>query len=580
MSLGGNPFAESTLAGLLGEQIEGAPIGGAPEVPLVIDPYTVEISGESIKPLINTLSIDVELGRQGTAGFTLVNVNRVPLIGEAVRILFYSEVLFVGAIDRIKVRTNHTETFKTYAIECTDNSYLLFRKVITATYANQTLSAIANSVIATYLSGDGITLGTVDSAVSIPLISGERVSVFDLLKDAATSVGCIFFVDNDKKLNFISTSIEDAPMSLDEDTIEDLSQQFDRETFRNKQTVTVIGTAAAGIEPNTVTYTAQNSYQIPQQAALEGTSGTYSDSESITHPTSNTILDLQKLAVAYAKILLAVRGSIRETISVRTRQYGFRVGQLTSVSLPQLSIDSDWIIQRLSMRDLSGRWLISDMEMSSGSIRRRAQELWLDVVRKGTITALPPTAITTNRTQYTTPGNYSFVVPAGAVLVQVSCFGAGGGGGGGAISTYTFKSTRFVAGGQGGNGGLAVTVLDVVEGQTLSITVPSGGTGGVSDSHVQVTTTAVGTNGTDGGNASVSRGGGTVCLGYGGRGGIGGRANAFTGEAATFAKNADGSGLFGNVVTVGGGASGGNGGNGSPFQHASDGFDGAVWVEW
>lgn len=574
-ALGTVPFAGTLNSGA------GAPIGGPQEQELVIDPFTIEVSGESIKPLINTLSIDIELGRQGTASFTLVNIHRVPLIGEPVRVLYYSEVLFVGAIDRIHITTNNTQTFKTYAIECTDNSYLLFRKKVKRTFTNSSLTTIANALIASELINDGITLGTVDNLPNIPLLDGDAVSAFDLLNEAAVSVGAIFYIDNDRKLNFISTSIEDAPMALDENTIEDFSQKFDRETFRNKQTVIVTGTAAAGVTPNSITYTASNSFQIPQQATIEGTSGTYNDIESITHPTANDVLSLQKLGVSFAKTLLGVRGSIRETITIRTRQYGFRVGQLAAVSLPHLDVNTDWIIQNLSMRDLSGRWLISDMELTAGSLRRRAQEMWLDVVRKGKVVTIPPTAITTNVTTYSTPGSYEFVVPAGATIVQVTCFGAGGGGGGGAYHAYTFYQTRFVSGGPGGNGGLAITVIDAVPGETLFITVPSGGAGGVSQALTNNTATASGTNGGNGGDAIVARSGNfNICLAYGGWGGIRGQANAITGLSSTPPKNQNGSGLYGNVITVGGGASGGGAGNGSPLQNGGAGIHGRVLVEW
>lgn len=73
-----------------------------------------------------------------------------------------------------------------------------------------------------------------------------------------------------------------------------------------------------------------------------------------------------------------------------------------------------------------------------------------------------------NKTQYTTPGTYSFVVPKG--VNEVRALLAGGGAGG----------ARFAgAGGCGGDGGACKeVVLTVTPGETLTVVVGTGGAGG------------------------------------------------------------------------------------------------------
>lgn len=591
MSFGGFPLGESTLAGVGFAGAAPAPVGGGiggpPEVPLVIDPFTVELSGTSYKPLVDSLSIEVELGRQGSAMFTLVRMDRSPLIGEPVRIKFYSDIIFVGAIDRFTAKSNNTQTFKTYEVECTDNSYLLFRRIMSRTCVNMSLGAIASALCAEELGGpaasggDGVTLGVLDYNQVIPLVQGDNVSVYDFLNDAATAVGQVFSIDNDRKLNFRSANLSAAPMTIDENIVEECTVTVDRETYRNEQQVTVTGTPAApGVAANTFTYTYRNSNQAQAQAAIENTSGVYNGKDSITHPSSNDISTLARLALSYTLILLGVRGSIRQTINVKTRQYGFKVGQLATVSIPHHNISDQYVIQKASYREASGRYLISTLDLSPSSLRRRSQELWIEVVRKAKVSVLPPIPITTSSQIYSTPGTYTFTVPAGILLMIVRCEGAGGGGGGGAYSSFLGFPPIIAVGGYGGAGGLVVNILPVNPGETLTVVIGSKGLGGTSVAQIDTGIDAVGTNGTKGGDSYVSKTGGQVCFAEGGGAGTGARANSITKLFSSPLGRTGAGGLYGEVITVGGGGSGGGGGNGSPLQNGHDGFNGKVTLEW
>lgn len=581
MNLGNSPFAESTLAGTASGLASG---GGSPEpeTPIVIDPFTIEISGVSYKGLVNTLSLDAELGRQGTAQFSLINLNVVPEIGEPVRVLFYDDVLFVGAVDRYRLESNNLQTFVRYDFECTDNSYLLFRRKVKATFVNQTPAAIATAFINRELFYDGITLGIVDVHNPIPVAEADGTSIFEFLNEVAVSVGAVFYIDNDKKLNFVSTTVDTAITPLTQDNIETCTMEIDRETYRNNQTTTVTGSGNA--THLVVTLERSNSEQVSNQASIEGTSGVYSDRFAITHPSSNDTVQLTRLANAYNKIWLGIAGSIRRSITVRTRQYGYKAGQFVSVSLDHLGITGTWVIQRLSMREESGRFLIYSMELNQTSLIRRSQELWINVVNKGTIAVLPPTAILTNSQTFSTPGADTFTVPGGVTEVQVTVYGGGGGGGGEAVSNWPgYGGRRAAHGANGGGGGLAISVLSVTPGEILTLSIGAGGGSGVGQYLFESTTNALGGNGINGTNSYVSRSGGQVCLAYGGEGGRGGLANARFQQVQSWPTGRSGSGLFGQVITPGGAANGGTGGTASSGTFASNGLagsNGRIIVEW
>jgi Tfp pilus assembly protein PilX len=162
---------------------------------------------------------------------------------------------------------------------------------------------------------------------------------------------------------------------------------------------------------------------------------------------------------------------------------------------------------------------------------------------------------------YTTPGTYTFTVPAG--VTQVTFIAVGGGGGGGAGG-----------GGGGGAGGTYTGTLTVTPAQQISTVVGSGGLGiGNSDGGI-------------GGNSSfgsyIAHGGGGGGYGYGGSGagGIGGIGGGLGGDGSNGSPQ-QAQFTFG----WGGGNFVGAGGNGS-YGHDSgvgagySGEAGAVFIIW
>ena len=144
-----------------------------------------------------------------------------------------------------------------------------------------------------------------------------------------------------------------------------------------------------------------------------------------------------------------------------------------------------------------------------------------------------------SQTTYTesTPGTYSWTVPAcGVTSITIEAWGAGGAGGGGTVNKD---------GGQGGGGGsYTTTTIAVTGGQVIDFTVGTGGTGSVG-------------NGTDGGDTTVVS---PSLTAGGGQGGIfEGTSNpANQGIASGGTTNTNGSN-----GANGGGNSGGDGGNGA-----------------
>lgn len=164
---------------------------------------------------------------------------------------------------------------------------------------------------------------------------------------------------------------------------------------------------------------------------------------------------------------------------------------------------------------------------------------------------------------YTTPGTYSWTVPACVTSVTVQAWGGGGGGGGVSsyiVSGFNTDNEACSTGGGGGGGGFVSRTYSVIPGEVYTIVVGGGGTGGPGSN-----VSSAACNGGSGGNSTFS-GPATIIPGvltaFGGN---------FGGGARTYNNN---SGMHeGTNGSLGTGGSGSNGttiiagGNGATGKH-------------
>lgn len=170
-------------------------------------------------------------------------------------------------------------------------------------------------------------------------------------------------------------------------------------------------------------------------------------------------------------------------------------------------------------------------------------------------------------------------VPAGKNAVILRGIGGGGGGGGGGLNTAGNNTT---GGGGGASGQMGTHTMPVVAGETLTITVGAGGTGGTPAPAAAVPAGTGAVGGTTTITASVS---GWTMRFVGGAGGPGGSAVNVSGGASAFRGGQSGSG--GGGVTTGvfgtpsagdfsalaaGGAAGTNGPSGTGGAGGAGGF--------
>lgn len=206
--------------------------------------------------------------------------------------------------------------------------------------------------------------------------------------------------------------------------------------------------------------------------------------------------------------------------------------------------------------------------------------------------------------KYTEAGTFTFKVPIGITSIKVSAIGGGGGGAsGGSASTFSSGGSNC-SGSGGGGGGRAAYIIDqsisVTPGETLTVTVGEGGSGGVGsgnatpydDGGIAKYYGKYGNNGSDGSSSYVkrsdtilvtaSRGTGGQKGGYGwpGSGGSGGSLDGRSGKSAY--DDAE-KGIGGKTDTFGIYGNGGDGSSGGKTpgygsQNANSGTNGAVVI--
>jgi hypothetical protein len=213
-------------------------------------------------------------------------------------------------------------------------------------------------------------------------------------------------------------------------------------------------------------------------------------------------------------------------------------------------------------RDIVRSGLVLDLDAGMYTSYSGSGTTWYDLTNSSS------SAVSVGQSAYTTAGTYTFTVPSDITTISAVVVG-GGGGGAGADNAQIRNATN----GGGGGGGLAYGTISVTPGETLTITVGTGGNGGVADG-----------NGGAGGTSTIVRSATTLLSGGGGTGGIfRNNGNSTGGASGGTDRIGGGSGGAGGTQSANGGATGGggaggysgNGGAGGAFNAAGSASTGA-----
>lgn len=124
--------------------------------------------------------------------------------------------VFGGVIDRPEEKRIAPAGGLHHQIICTDNHYFADKRLVVKVYTAELAGDIFKNILADYLADEGIIEGTIQDGVTIgqAILNYVKASeAFDAIKELSGSF--IWFIDENKVLNFIERSTNAAPWELD-----------------------------------------------------------------------------------------------------------------------------------------------------------------------------------------------------------------------------------------------------------------------------------------------------------------------------------------------------------------------------
>jgi hypothetical protein len=205
-----------------------------------------------------TLRIEDEINARSTCNFRMVDVLGALSITNGQPIEIYQDsVLIFGGFTFFPKKFNPVGTETLYFdIECVDNHIISDRFIVAEAYVNQTVPFIVNDLINTYLAGDGVTAGIIETSEFFPgesLFPSESLfpiqdflltealfprvaSVSSALDELAEITGLSWYIDYDKKLYFIARNAISAPFNIENNSaIVNINVREDKSRYRNRQ---------------------------------------------------------------------------------------------------------------------------------------------------------------------------------------------------------------------------------------------------------------------------------------------------------------------------------------------------------
>lgn len=297
--------------------------------------YTIYVNNVNLtdRLLQGTLSISLGLyaERSVSASFFSSNDefdNEIAFAdGKDVKVYYYGDLIFGGVIKSSNTSTitplgDNNAMIQT-TIQSDGYNSIASRRFVQVYYPSATAGSIVTAMINSYLVTEGITAGTITTGPTLTQYTATYKSIKEILDDMATVAGFVWYIDNDKKLYFISQqTVTNAAVTLEEGgtfkDFHDVQVLSSNTNYANK--VFVVGDGVTAERTNTA--------EVTLRQATEGGSGIYGtviqDNNIKTTSVANAIGDAMLKKLANTPVQL----------SFSTHTYGFLPAQKLTVILP------------------------------------------------------------------------------------------------------------------------------------------------------------------------------------------------------------------------------------------------------
>ena len=200
---------------------------------------TITIGGVTIARQKGSLSIHRAIEKRSTADFTIVDRSGVATFskGEVIEIKRNLTLLFGGIVASVERRKFQHSATVFHAIRCVGFAALMDKRLVAASFTNQTATAIITSLAATYLTPEGITLGNIETGATIAEMIINYASMTKVMDALAEKSGFIWGVDEAAQMYFQARTTTLAPENIDVGLITQLSPAVTEHApeYRNRQ---------------------------------------------------------------------------------------------------------------------------------------------------------------------------------------------------------------------------------------------------------------------------------------------------------------------------------------------------------
>jgi len=183
-------------------------------------PAIVKINDVKVILLRDSLYIDRRIEARSIAGFTVIDKAGTSHYTKGEPVLIYDNVnvlAFSGVIDTPEEEEDGNGLL--HHITCADNHYLADKRLAAASYIDTLAGGIVESLRATYLAGEGVTVGVIQDGPILKQVVLNYVRVSEAFDALAEKANFIWNIDELKKLNFIDRATNAAPWAATRDEI-------------------------------------------------------------------------------------------------------------------------------------------------------------------------------------------------------------------------------------------------------------------------------------------------------------------------------------------------------------------------
>ena len=198
------------------------------------------VNGLTEKALANTLDIADNINARSSARFTFDSDNPIE-VGQVVLIYDGATKIYGGTIDNYSLTylrgSGGSGSRKRYSTNVIDFNQICDRRRVAASYEDETLSTIVNDIVSSFLTGEGITVGTIAKGTTVitkAVFQYITVSqALEYLRDAAGG-DLSWNIDYNKELTFFQRA-DNTGVGFSDDNCLSLSVSETRQNYRNSQ---------------------------------------------------------------------------------------------------------------------------------------------------------------------------------------------------------------------------------------------------------------------------------------------------------------------------------------------------------